>query len=237
MAVKPKHVKNGFCERIVGVCMLRTLAGCFFIFDKIKTIILNSNLLLGDTHTRMAFQTKAPPTNNRLGASLGPAAGQSAEPPGDALSSQLPVKVYSGNKSLFFTPGQKPVILHNSSHIGYFSSAAMNVGVRAVPLNPLTWTGEAPTGGPSGGQTGGTPAPAKKKKSILKGKLLKGSMKEAIAAKQLTTGRASSTKTSTRASQPLPRSSTLRLYKNASMSRPYIPRSLGGGTLIRLPRA
>lgn len=184
----------------------------------------------------MAFQTKGPQSNTAAGASLGPASGQSATPPGDALTSQLPVKVYSGNKKPLIAAPPFALILAQSAHKGYFSSPGSYSGVRAVPLNPLSWNGQPEGGAPSGGQSGGKPKKPKTKTQILRGQLSKGSKGEAVATVQGRTGRMSTGGYSKKSMAPLPRTSTIRKYRASARSRPYIPKTLGGGVLIGLPK-
>lgn len=179
-----------------------------------------------------AFQTKAPPNNNAAGASLAP--GQSATPPGDALTSQLPVKVYTGNKRPFVPHPGYAIILKNSSQKGFFTSNLSTFGLRAVPLNPLTWNAGPDGGASSGGMAGGKlkKAKATRKDVIAGGK--KGFSKENIDMQQGRTGRQSTARAS--GSKPLPSATLNRRYKRASMySKSAIPHKLGGGSLVRKP--
>lgn len=176
--------------------------------------------------------------NNAAGAAPGIAAGQSAQPPGDALTSQLPVKVYTGNnqaiRKMMGPPPRAALILTNTTKPGFFSSPGSMVGVRAFPLNPNTWNAQPATGAPSGGQAGGFPAKAKKKRSSRPRKVA--SKMEAVVMQQGRTGRQSTARTNRRKIPAVPRSTTRRRLNASSRSRPFVPTSLGSGTLVRLPK-
>lgn len=189
-----------------------------------------------------AFQTKTPPSNNSLGASMAP--GQSASPPGDALTSQLPVKVYTGNKKPFIPHPGYCILLTNSSQKGYFTSnlSAGSFGVRAVPLNPLTWNAGPQRGGPNGGQTGGELKKAKKTRMGVIRNAKEGMKGESVEEQQRRTGRQATARSfkkgSGGSSHPLP-SATLkkRIKKDSMYSKSVVPKKLGGGTLVRKPLA
>lgn len=181
-----------------------------------------------------AFKPKGPPSNNALGASMAP--GQSASPPGDVLTSQLPVKVFTGNKKPFVPHLGYAILLKNSSQKGFFTSNISTFGVRSVPINPLTWNAGPDGGGPSGGVGGGSLKKAKAtRKSVIEGGE-KGFSKKNVYMQQTRTGRQATARVG--GSAPLPSSTLKSRYKRASMySKSVIPHKLGGGSLVRTPRA
>jgi len=157
----------------------------------------------------------------------GSAAGTTATPPGDALTSQLPVKVFSGNKKPYLPVARESLILANSAHKGYFASA---IAYNGANLRPLSENAKPPGGAPGGGVDRGM-----LRKSRGSQRKVKGSKLEAIAALQGRVGRGSSARTSM--VHKVPKRLPAMVTAARRNKRPYKPISLGGGRLLRLPTA
>jgi hypothetical protein len=167
--------------------------------------------------------------------------GQSATPPGDTVTSQLPAKVYTGNYKLIAPPQKAALILTDSSFPGYFSSPAVYVGARPPALNPASKNAD-PVKGYQGGA--GNVGVLGKKTSIGTAKKAKASAKksyETLAAVQERKGRASTaltskyTKTTNKNKKALANAKSkprFRVPRRLEASR----QTLGTGSVVRLPR-
>lgn len=193
------------------------------------------------TQKNMAFQQRGPSAGIPSG-NLG-APGQGPTPPGDSVTSQLPVKVYSGNHKPFMAPPRHALILTHTGHPGYFASPGSYVGVHALPLKPLSRNADQATYGGTnlggGGNTGKLKKAKKSAASVMKSakkrKYVAYKSTEAMAAVQARTGRGSTARSSKYRKSP----AAGRIPKVVSIARanrrPYIPVTLGGGSVVRLP--
>lgn len=194
----------------------------------------------------MAFQNKQV-NNSAIGAAPGIGSANNASPQGDALSSQLPVQVYQGNKTPYVRPPPTPLVMMNVKNgLGYFTGASQYGSIIHPPaLRPLTPAAGPAGGGPSGGQTQGVLTSARSRKSILtKTPTSFESKQKSVAAQQARVGRLSSATTNNKSGKgrkaPMKLSQTDRvlLKKQRQQKRPYgFPKTLGGGSVIRLPFA
>lgn len=177
----------------------------------------------------MAFQSK---TQN-LTPAANKGATRSAAPPPDAVTSQLPAKVFSGKPVV--PPAPFPPILIHSAHIGYFNSPGNYVGARSK--DPSPWKGNA---GPPGGAPGGGAASGTLRRKKGGGGKRKAPMNtEAKFSQQLRTGRGSTQSTqmymSPKKKKKKLRAPSVPVRLARTNRRPYIPVYLGGGTLVRTP--
>lgn len=213
----------------------------------------------------MAFQSKS--SQRAQNANLNAGGAGAATPQSDALTSQLPVRCYGGQRFAPMPPAMCPLLV-NSQAVGYFTSPGAYVGAAQKTMNPLTINAMPPTGAPGAGASEGTlkspMALGKKQAAVRAGKTgtpystkRKGTRggsalkKEAIEAKQLATSRAATSvsylgrgaKRTVRSRAP--KKKLMRRGKVPSRllldprtnRRPYQPASLGGGSVLRLPKA